>query len=200
MSSSTVPLATTDVLFIQGAGKGVHAEWDSKLVASLRRDLGSRYVVRYPQMPNEDDPTVAAWKPVLETELASLRTGAIVVGHSVGGTILINVLAQSAPTVRPEAIILIAAPFIGPGGWENAEIEPRSDLAERLPVGVPVFLFHGEDDHEVPIVHAERYAELIPHARVRRLAGRDHQLNDDLSDVAREIRGLEAATSDRPAR
>jgi len=184
MSSS---IATTDVLFIQGAGKAVHAEWDSKLVASLRRELGARYVVRYPQMPNEDDPTLAAWRPVLERELASLGKGAIVVGHSVGGTILINVLAESPPTVALDAIVLIAAPFIGDGGWESEEIQPRADLAERLPSGVPVFLFHGEDDDEVPIAHVELYARSIPRAQVHRLAGRDHQLNNDLSDVARVL-------------
>jgi predicted alpha/beta hydrolase family esterase len=181
----------TDVLFVQGAGTGVHAEWDSKLVESLRRELGSRYVIRYPQMPNEADPTMAAWRPVLERELASLRDGAIVVGHSVGGTIVINLLADSVPTPSLRAIVLIAAPFIGEGGWESEGIEPRSDLAERLPADVPIVLFHGDHDDTVPIAHVERYAETIPRARVRRLAGRDHQLNDDLSDVAREILALE---------
>jgi len=188
------PTATTDVLFIQGAGKNVHAEWDNKLVESLRRELGPRYVVRYPRMPNEDDPTLAAWRPVLERELVSLGNGAIVVGHSVGGTILINILAEAPPPVALHAIVLIAAPFIGEGGWESEEIEPRADLAERLAAGVPIHLFHGEDDHEVPIAHVELYARSIPRAQVHRLARRDHQLNDDLSDVARVIRG------DRPTR
>jgi predicted alpha/beta hydrolase family esterase len=188
------PQTMKDVLFIQGAGKGVHAEWDSKLVASLRRELGSRYVVRYPPMPNEDDPTMEAWGPVLERELAALGNGAIVVGHSVGGTMVINVLAESPPMVALDAIVLLAAPFIGEGGWESEEIQPRADLAERLPEGVPVHLFHGEDDNDVPIAHVALYAERIPHAHLHRLAGRDHQFNDDLSDVARVIRG------DRPAR
>jgi predicted alpha/beta hydrolase family esterase len=183
-----------DVLFIQGAGKGVHAEWDSKLVASLRRELGASYVIRYPAMPNEEDPTLASWRPVLQRELAELRNGAVVVGHSVGGTILIDVLADSPPMVALDAIVLIAAPFIGEGGWDIEEIKPRSDLAERLPVGVPVHLFHGESDDEVPIAHVELYAKRIPRAQVHRLAGRDHQLNDDLTDVARVLRGH------RPAR
>jgi hypothetical protein len=36
----------------------------------------------------------------------------------------------------------------------------------------------------------ELYAKLIPRAVVRRLAGRDHQLGNDLSEVARDIRSL----------
>ena len=59
-----------DVLFVQGAGEGVHANWDSHLVESLRRQLGPEYEVRYPRMPNEADPTMASWRPVLERELA----------------------------------------------------------------------------------------------------------------------------------
>lgn len=31
------------------------------------------------------------------------------------------------------------------------------------------------------------YAQVIPQARVHRLSGRDHQLNNDLSDVAKAI-------------
>ena len=179
-----------DVLFVQGAGEGVHANWDSHLVASLRRQLGPEYDVRYPQMPNETDPTMASWRPVLEEELASLRAGAVVVGHSVGGTLLIHVLADSTPMPALDAIVLLAAPFIGEGGWTSDEIESGADLAARLPIAVPVLLYHGANDTIVPVEHVERYAAAIPHARVRRLAGRDHQLNNDLSEVASDIRNL----------
>lgn len=186
-----------ELLFVQGAGRGVHNEWDIKLVESLRRELGPRYDIRYPRMPNEADPKLATWQPALEEEFASLRNGAIVAGHSVGGTMLINVLVESAPPAALDAIVLIAAPFIGKRGWTSDDIAPRTDLAERLPAAVPVFLYHGEDDAIVPVAHVELYAEAIPRAQVRRLAGRDHQLNNDLSEVASDIRGLESHTPRR---
>ena len=179
-----------DVLFVQGAGAGVHAEWDTHLVESLRRELGSSYTVHYPRMPDEADPRMGAWRPVLERELTALRPGAVVVGHSAGGTMLIHVVADAAPAADLAAVVLIAAPFIGEGGWASEEIAPRPDLAERLPAAAAVFLYHGEADAEVPVAHVERYAAAIPRARVCRLAGRDHQLNNDLSEVARDIRAL----------
>ena len=185
-----------EVLFIQGAGRRVHEEWDVKLVESLQRELGPGYDIRYPRMPNEADPTLASWQPTLERELASLRKGAIVVGHSVGGTMLIDVLAQSAPPTALDAIVLIAAPFIGKGGWTSDDIAPPADLG-RLPVTTPVFLYHGEHDAIIPVAHVELYAKKIPRARVRRLAGRDHQLNNDLSEVASDIRELESHASRR---
>jgi predicted alpha/beta hydrolase family esterase len=180
----------TDVLFVQGAGEGVHAEWDVHLVDSLRRELGASYTVRYPRMPDEGDPRVAAWRPVLERELAALSPGAVVVGHSAGGTMLIHLLADAGPPAGLAAVVLIAAPFVGDGGWASEEIAPRPDLGERLPEGMPVLLYHGEADAEVPAAHVDRYAAAIPTARVRRLPGRDHQLNDDLAEVARDIRAL----------
>ena len=188
------------ILFVQGAGKDVHEQWDNKLVEDLRRELGRGYEVRYPIMPNEADPQFAAWRGALENEIAALPNGAIVVGHSLGGTILINVLAECAPTVGLGAIVLIAAPFIGDGGWKSKDIEPRSDLATRLPPGVPVFLYHGDSDEIAPISHVALYAEAIPYARVRQLANRDHQLNNNLSEVASDIRELEGEKATLPSR
>lgn len=183
------------ILFVQGAGKDVHETWDSKLVESLRRELGPGYEVRYPVMPNEGEPEFAAWRIALEREIASMRDGDIVVGHSIGGTILINVLADYDPPSVLGAIVLIAAPFVGEGGWKSEEIESRWDLGARLPPNVPVLLYHGDRDETAPIAHAALYAKAIPRARVRRLAGRDHQLNNDLSEVASDIRELEPHTT-----
>ena len=178
------------VLFVQGAGEGVHDHWDNRLVDSLRSELGPDYEIRYPVMPNEADPQYAAWKQALEQELAVLEHGAVVVGHSVGGTILINVLAEQMPQPNLGAICLISAPFIGAGGWESDDLEPRSDLATRLPRDVPIFLYHGRDDKTVPFAHVELYARAFPGVHVRRLANRDHQLNNDLSQVVSDIRQL----------
>jgi len=180
----------TQILFIQGAGEDVHEKWDNKLVESLRRELGRGYEVRYPIMPNEADPQFAVWRVALENEIGALSNGAIVVGHSIGGTILVNVLAEYVPKVALGAIVLIAAPFIGNGGWKSEDIAPRSDLGTRLPPNVPVLLYHGDKDEIAPISHVAQYAAAIPRARVRRLAGRDHQLNNDLSEVASDIRQL----------
>ena len=168
----------------------MHDKWDNKLVDSLSTELGPAYAIRYPVMPNEADPSYGAWKTALEKEFAVLERGAILVGHSLGGTILINVLAERAPKRALGAIFLIAAPFVGERGWTSEDIEPRSDLAARLPRGIPIFLYHGREDEVAPFAHVELYAEAIPRAHVRRLNGRDHQLNNNLSEVANDIRQL----------
>ena len=165
------------IVFIQGAGANVHDGWDRKLVDSLERELGLE--VTYPRMPDEADPHYAAWKPVLHDVIAD---GAILVGHSVGGTMLLHALAED-PEIKLRALILIAAPFIGAGGWPSDELTART----HFDLNVPVVLFYGSADTTVPTAHVALYAKAIPNATVHVLQGRDHQLNNDLGEVARAI-------------
>jgi predicted alpha/beta hydrolase family esterase len=180
------------LLFVQGGGKGVHDEWDNKLVESLRRELGQDYEIHYPRMPSEDDPRYDPWKTALERVFGTLQDGAILVGHSVGGTILVKVLAEQSSAREFGAIFLIAAPFIGDGGWSTEDLQFPPDLGARLPKGVPIHLYHGLEDEVAPPSHIELYARAIPQARVHHLRGRDHQLNDDLKEIAAAILSLEA--------
>src|SRR5436189_3025768 len=66
----------------------------------------------------------------------------------------------------------------------------ETDLGVGLPQDLPVFLYHGEVDTIVPFSHVDLYAEVIPQAHVRRLPGHDHQINNDLTQVADDIRRL----------
>jgi predicted alpha/beta hydrolase family esterase len=183
---------THQLLFVQGGGAGVHDEWDGKLVESLSDALGPTYEIRYPRMPSEDDPSYATWKATLEKEFATLSDGAILVGHSIGGTILINALAEHPPEREFGAIFLIAAPFVGEGGWQSDDLNPPRDLGGKLPKGVPIYLYHGLADDTAPPSHAELYTRAIAQARVYRLPDRDHQLNNDLTEIAARIKSLAA--------
>jgi pimeloyl-ACP methyl ester carboxylesterase len=178
------------VLFVQGGGANVHADWDDKLVARLRSELGPTYDIRYPCMPNEEDPNYVTWKETLEHALAALSDGAILVGQSIGGTIMINALAEHAPERALGAIILVAAPFVGEGGWDSGDWKPQRGLGEKLPGGVPIFLFHGLADDTAPPTHADLFARAIPQAQLCLLPNRDHQLNNDLGEIAAVIKSL----------
>ncbi len=180
------------LLFVQGGGEGVHDEWDDKLVGSLRQKLGSVFDIRYPQMPNEDDPDYTLWKPALEEQLDRLQGGAVLVGHSVGATILIRLLAEQGPVQELRGIFFIAAPFLGDGGWSADDVQFSHDLGAHLPKDIPIHFYQGLEDKIVPPSHADLYAQAIPQARVHCLSGRDHQLNNDLSEVAKHILLLQA--------
>lgn len=176
------------VLFIQGAGAGAHDEWDNKLVECLARDLGPAYEISYPRMPDEADPTYAAWKAALQREIAALDDGVILIGHSLGGTILINALAENPPDLKVSGVFLITAPVVGAGGWPSEDFTPAPKLGACLPEATPIYLYHGSADDTAPFGHIDLYARAIPYAQVRRLEGRNHQLNNDLAEVAADVR------------
>jgi predicted alpha/beta hydrolase family esterase len=128
------------VLFVQGGGKNVHDEWDNRLVESLAHELGPDYAVRYPRMPHEADPRYADWATALDREFAALDDGSLIVGHSIGGTIAIRLLADGPPGLTIDGVFLIAAPFVGAGGWPSDDIAPLADLGARLPEPIPIYL------------------------------------------------------------
>ena len=181
---------TRQVLFIQGAGGGTHDEWDHRLVASLEEALGPDYEMRYPRMPSEADPDHLSWKEAIAQELASLDDDAVLVGHSYGATVLVNTLAEDAPERSFRCLMLLAPPFLGEGGWPTDEVESQEKLGGTLPDGLPVYIYHGTEDEEVPFAHLELYARAIPQAVTRRLDNRDHQLGNDLSEVGKDIKSL----------
>jgi uncharacterized protein len=191
------------VLFIQGGGAGAHRE-DKKLVASLRDALGESYEVRFPIMPQEDDPDYQRWRPRLGKELSALRDAAILAGHSLGASFLLKYLAEEFPKKRVAGIFLIATPYWGGNGWRYEGFERVAlpdDFASRLPREASLFLYHGCEDEVVPFAHLALYAQKLPWAKVRELDGRGHQLNNDLSQVAEDIKsGANATTSHRTGR
>lgn len=182
---------TTHVVFIQGGGEGAHDE-DRALAASLQRRLGARYVVNFPKMPNEGAPEYAAWTPRITEEIARSDSDPVLVGHSVGAYMLVKYLSEEGAPKPPVGIFLIAPPY--PGGdvnWQFAGFSLPPNVGALLPKTAKVFLYHSPDDETVPFAHMSLYAQAIPRAIVRATTG-GHQLNNDLSLVAMDIRSLEA--------
>jgi predicted alpha/beta hydrolase family esterase len=181
---------STPLLFIQGGGDGAHDD-DARLVANLRSELGAGYEVRFPRMPNESETPYDLWSDVIASELARMGTGAILVGHSIGASVLIKWLTEVTPTQRLAAAFLIAAPFWHDHDiWRWKDVELPRDASARLPRGLPVFFYHGTHDEVVPVAHLEMYERALPAAHILRLNGRNHQLDDNLAEVARDIRLL----------
>lgn len=175
------------VLFVHGGGEGAFVE-SAKAVESLRAALGEGYAVRCPRMPNEAEPDFETWKNVITGELDDIGDGAILVGHSIGGSVVIRAVVGGSVGRSLACVFVLSAPFWHDDDfWNWKEAQLPADAAERIPDDLPVFLFHGREDEVVPVSHVEMYARALPRATVRRLDGRNHMLNDDLRDVAQEI-------------
>ena len=177
------------VLLIHGGGQGAFEE-DKKLAASLQDVLGAAYNVRYPEMPDADSPEYESWKEQIAKELAALDGEVILVGHSLGGSILLKYLSEVKVEKPVVGLFLIAAPYWGAEEWEVNEYALQDDFASKLPRELPVFLYHSCDDPVVPFAHLALYTEKLGQATIREFDGRGHQFNDDLAEVAQNIKGL----------
>ena len=177
----------TQILFVQGGGEGAHDAWDNKLVANLQAGLGADYEVLYPKMPGEGDPKYETWRAALRSAFAKLPDGSLLVGHSIGATILLNTLADAAPPFRCDGVYLVAAPFVGADGWPPSEFGDMGDIGQRLPQQLRFHFYHGDADDTADVAHLALYAQAIPGAKTTRLPRRDHQLNNDLAEVALDI-------------
>jgi len=175
------------VLFIQGAGEGAYEE-DEKLATSLQNELGTEYHVSYPQMPNEASPEDKAWMTRISREIASLDGKVTLVGHSAGGAVLLKYLLKEKAARPLAGIFLISIPHWGPEDEEDNEYVLHEGFASQLPKGVPIFLYHSRDDEWVPFAHLAMYAEKLPQATIREFDGRGHQFNNDLSEVAADVK------------
>jgi predicted alpha/beta hydrolase family esterase len=179
------------VLFIHGAGKGAYEE-DGLLVASLQKALESSYEVRYPRMVNEGDSEYADWKAQIAAELAALEGEVALVGHSVGGSVLVKYVSEARLEKPVAGLFLIAAPYWGADEfWKWDEVRLPEDAAGKLASIPRIFLYHSRDDETVPFSHLALYAAKLPQATVREFDGRGHQFGNDLTEIAEDVAGEE---------
>jgi predicted alpha/beta hydrolase family esterase len=189
---------TTRVVFLQGGGAGAH-DADALLADSLSRHLGEGFAVDFPRMPVEDDPDSERWGPAIGDAIARAATSpadrVVLVGHSVGGLLLLEHLARSPVAASVAGVCIIAAPF--PGGepdWTFEGFAVPPGVAEAIPDGAAAFLYASDDDAIVPFAHRDLWAAALPGSVTRTTSG-GHQLGDDLRVVADDIRATTLGAS-----
>ena len=118
-------MTKTDVLFVQGGGKGAYDE-DAALAASLERALGGEYDVHFPRMPDEADPNGKSWKRKISAGLSRLRGKVLLVGHSVGGSILLKYLSEEEVKKPIAGLFLLAAPSWDDDRWNFDDLSVKA--------------------------------------------------------------------------
>jgi uncharacterized protein len=181
------------VLLAHSSGPQGPGEGSEPFAARLREELGSGYEVLFPILPEPGDPHYVPWSERLGEVLADLDDPVVVVGHSLGGSVVLKHLAESDRPDPIRGLVLVAAPFWGEADWEAEWALPEGwpDASTELP---RTFLFHSRDDEEIPFDNLERYARRLPDAVVRPLEGNGHLYQrGDLTEIVEAIRSLSAS-------
>lgn len=176
------------VLFVQGGGAGAYAA-DLALADSLRRALGAGYDVQYPRMPDEEHCPYHAWQAEIDARLASIKGAVTLVGHSIGGSVLLKYLCDRRSSPPISGLFVVAAPYWGAdASWRWDDLTLPEDASVRLDGRWRLVFYQGRDDEVVPFSHLALYAAKLPRAAIRAFDGRDHQFNHDLAELAADIR------------
>jgi len=180
---------TKPVIFFHGGDSETDYETDKKLVDSLKAKLGSGYSLRYPLLVNNGTPDLGRRKQISH-EISVSADNVILVGHSFGGSMLVACLSELKITKKIAGVFLLAPPF-----WQGSEdwVQPfklQPDFAKHLDKEIPLHFYHCRDDQEVPFTHMTIYKQHIPWASFHEIAVGGHQLNNDLTCVANDIKSM----------
>lgn len=177
------------ILVIQGAGEGAYA-WDMPLIDALRMQLGEGYEVHFPRMPREENPNYQDWAHEMEHVLASLHGPVILLGHSLGGSIILKYLSEHDIGSKFLALLLVSVPFWGEPEWEAEEFQLDPRFAASLKSVKRMFFYHSKDDPVVPFQHLSVYRKHLPAAFVRTFDGAGHEMIGAVPKMVEDIRSI----------
>ena len=180
---------STHILFIQGGGDGGY-EADKALAASLQNALGKGYDINYPEIQSDESAPDYGWTRQIGGKISETNGDIILAGHSFGASMILKYLSENSVNKKIDGVFLVATPFWdGDEDWQKS-LKLQEDFADKLPSGVSIFFYHCRDDEEIPFFHLERYKKKLTQATFREIKTGGHQLNNDLTIVAKDIRSL----------
>lgn len=177
------------ILFIQGGGDDGY-EADQALAAALKKALGKDYTIHYPEMKSDEAAADFGWVKQIGEKIAELKGDLFLVGHSLGASMILKYLSENPVTKKIKAVFLLATPFwSGDEDWK-AGLKLQKDFADHLPAETPIFIYHAQDDEEVPFSQFDQYKQELPQATFREIKQGGHQLGNNLTVVAKAISSL----------
>lgn len=177
------------LLFIQGGGEDGY-EVDRKLAASLQAELGKTYQVHYPKMPSDKNLPDFGWLEKIGKEISLAMDRIILVGHSLGASMLLKYLSENRIKKNIAGIFLIATPYwSGNEAWKQG-LKLQKSFANKIPKDIPLFFYQCKDDETVSLDQLKYYIQNLPQATVRIVASGGHSFNKGLSLVAKDIKAL----------
>lgn len=179
------------ILFVHSAGPQGERQGSGGLVRYMEKELGEEFELRHPAMPAPESPVYEDWKREIKEGFTNLSKGSILIGHSLGGSALLKFLSEEKLELSFSALILIASPVWGMNAdWDKEDFLLASGFPSKLPEGLAIFLFYSVHEEVVPFEHAEKYAELLPSARLRQIPGSSHLFENGLPELVEEIKCL----------
>lgn len=171
-----------------GSGKGSFdfVEW-------LRKELGEAFEIHCPLIENPEEPTYEMWQSMFNGAFAELETndsGCILIGHSLGASVLLKYLSEQRPDIKIDGLFLVATPYWGEENWDVDEFKLENMFVQNLPEIPAIHLFQSKNDPFVPYGHMQVYKSKLPQAVPHTIDGDSHAFADGLPKLVEVIRKL----------
>src|SRR5690625_4458642 len=113
-------------------------------------------------MPNPENPEYKLWKVQLEKEFAALDGEVLLIGHSLGGSVLLKYLSEKTINCTISGLFMIAAPYRGKDDdWQANAYILQKDFTTKLPQISHIFLYHSRHNEVVPSQHLQYYKQKL---------------------------------------
>lgn len=173
-----------------GGGQSGPGEGSYDLVAYLRRVLSDDFEVHFPLIDDPEEPTYDMWQKMLSVELKAIEQPIILIGHSLGGSMLLKYLSEEKPNIEISAIFLIGTPLWASSGWNIDDYILKENFETELKAINKIFLYHSNEDAIVPFEHLDFYKRAFPEATVRVINGTDHAFAEGLPELVADIKSV----------
>lgn len=179
-----------DVLFIHCAGPQGVQEGSTFLHSYLKEALGSNYSLVVPEMPDPEAPHYKPWKKKLKQSLQRVNDGVIVIGHSLGASVVLKYFAEKNPKKSVAGLFLVSAVYWGKEDWKVEEYTLDDYLFNALTTIPHIYFYHSKDDEVVPVSHLWYFASAIPEAKIREFDNSGHLFGSGLPQLVDDIKSM----------
>jgi len=158
---------------------------------SLRKELGNRFDVFMPKMPNPSNARYNEWKIIFKKISKLLEDNVVLIGHSLGAIFLAKYLSENKFPKKILATLLVSGPYDDEGMEESLGgfILPKSLDKLNKQCG-KIFLYQSKDDLIVQYTHLEKYKKALAGAIIRKFKKRGHFDQPSFPELVKDIRGL----------
>lgn len=181
------------ILFAHSGGsQSGPGEGSFDLVAFLKKELSPDYEVHFPIIEDPEAPTYEMWANLFTAEFKAITEPVILIGHSLGASMLVKYLSEERPNIEIRALFLVATPLWDKNGWDIEDFALQENFELQLSHIEKVFLYQCNEDAIVPFEHLDFYRKAFPHATVRALDGTDHAFEGGLPELVEDIKSIDS--------
>ena len=158
---------------------------------SLRQELGNKFDVLLPKMPNPMNAKYDEWKILFKKISFLLDNNVILIGHSLGAIFLVKYLSENKFPKKILATLLVSPPYDDEGMEESlGDFVLSKSLNKLNKHGGKIFIYQSKDDSVVPYSHLEKYKKALSDAIIREFKKRGHFDQLKFPELIKDIKEL----------